>query len=90
MRQNHWHSIPFNGKQIYGSDTEIHAGLNHPIRMIQSSADYDGKPILILTGSHGDEMGFNWDANINGVRSRDLREKFFFHEDTGGRKGGGD
>ncbi|AKH64595.1 MULTISPECIES: hypothetical protein [Photorhabdus] len=83
-----WHSILFNGKEIYGSDTAITAyDLNHPIRMITSNPDYDGKPILILTGSHGDAFGFNWDANTNGVRRKDLREKLFFNEDRDDRKG---
>lgn len=83
-----WHSILFNGKKIYGSDTAITAyDLNHPIRMITSNPQYDGKPILILTGSHGDAFGFNWDANTNGVRRKDLREKLFFNEDKDDRKG---
>ncbi|MGV7961671.1 hypothetical protein QPK13_11355 [Photorhabdus tasmaniensis] len=76
------------GKEIYSSDTAITAyDLNHLIRMIKFNPHYDGKPILISTGSHGDAFRFNWDANINGVRRKDLREKLFFKEDRYDRKG---
>ncbi|OWO79597.1 hypothetical protein B5C26_20745 [Photorhabdus luminescens] len=83
-----WHSISFAGKEIYGSDTPITASdLDHPIRMIESNPNYNGKPILILTASHGDRLGFNWDANINGGRRTDLHEILFFNEDRDDRKG---
>ncbi|QIU88415.1 RHS repeat-associated core domain-containing protein [Yokenella regensburgei] len=77
-------SSQWGSQYVYGANREITGyNLQEPLRALARRNSVTQRPINILTGSHGDEYGYNWVQNRSGniFRSPSLLDPDFLKED---------